>query len=82
MHLVYENVVPNLLKIWEGEVKGSDDRQADFHLSSAQMTELAEDLVKSGRTIPSSVVSLIVSIVSRRFGPLTTGGSLRSIWDR
>jgi hypothetical protein len=30
------------------------------------MTEIAEDLVESGQTIPSAVVSLIESIVSRR----------------
>jgi hypothetical protein len=66
MHLVYEDVVPNMLKIWEGKFKRFDDRGADYQISSAEMEELAENLVKSGRIIPSTVVGFIENIVTRR----------------
>lgn len=54
MHLVWENVVKNLILHWTGEFKGLDNGIESYQLSRAIWAAIGEHTARSGSTIPSA----------------------------
>jgi hypothetical protein len=54
MHLVWENLIPNLLKLWTGEFKELDEGTGSYHLGKSVFEAIGEAAGSSGDTIPSA----------------------------
>ncbi len=53
MHLVWENLMKNLVLLWTGEFKGLDEGSESYHLAPNVWKAIGEATAKSGSTIPS-----------------------------
>ncbi|KAJ3875027.1 hypothetical protein F5051DRAFT_334641 [Lentinula edodes] len=54
MHLVWENLVKNLLKLWSTDFKGLDPGQEDYKFSKTVWEAIGVATAASGSTIPSA----------------------------
>jgi len=54
MHLIWENVVKNLILLWTGEFKGIDEGTGSYHLAPAVWEAIGMATAASGSTIPSA----------------------------
>ncbi|KAJ7017634.1 hypothetical protein C8F04DRAFT_1017428 [Mycena alexandri] len=54
MHLIYENVIKNLVLLWTGAYKGLDEGTGDYQLSSSVWDAIGAATGDSGSTIPSA----------------------------
>jgi hypothetical protein len=62
MHLLFENLVPNLIKLWTGKFKGLDQGTGDYQLSGNDWTTIGRLTGKAARTIPSAFVGTLPNI--------------------
>ncbi|KAF8955507.1 hypothetical protein BDZ97DRAFT_1663982 [Flammula alnicola] len=62
MHLIWENLVKNLVLHWTGEFKGLDEGTESYQLEDKVWEAIGEATAKSGSTIPSSYGSRIPNI--------------------
>jgi hypothetical protein len=62
MHLLFENLVPNLIKHWTGAFKGLGQGTGNYQLSKAHWDEIGRLTVKAARTIPSAFVGTLPNI--------------------
>jgi len=53
MHLIWENVVPNLILLWTGEFKGLDEGVGDYRFPSKVWEAIGAATATAGSTIPS-----------------------------
>lgn len=53
MHLVYENILQNLVLLWTGHFKGIDQGSGTYELVPAVWTAIGDATAASGNTIPS-----------------------------
>lgn len=53
MHLLYENVLKNLMLLWTGDYKGLDSGEEDYEFPSTVWDAIGEASAASGDTIPS-----------------------------
>jgi len=54
MHLIWENLVKNLVFHWTGKFKGLDDGIESYQISKDIWTAIGEATAASGTTIPSA----------------------------
>ena len=54
MHLIWENLIKNLILHWTGEFKGLDDRAESYQLPNAIWEAIGKSTAASGSTIPSA----------------------------
>ena len=54
MHLIWENLIPNLISLWRGEFKKLPLEGEDFVLEKAIFKEVCAASVHAGDTIPAS----------------------------
>jgi hypothetical protein len=53
MHLIWENLIPNLISLWTGEFKGLDEGVGEYQLNPKVWQAIGEATVAAGSTIPS-----------------------------
>lgn len=66
MHLIWENVVKNLILHWTGEFKGLDSGNESYQLSSAIWEAVGEKTVAAGSTIPSAYGPRIPNVATEK----------------
>ena len=66
MHLLFENLIPNLVKHYTGTFKDLDSGDEDYELSKDTWSEICEAGSASGDTIPSSFGSRMPNIETER----------------
>ena len=54
MHLVWEGVVPTLIKLWTGDFKGIDEGKEKYQIDPKEWRQVGSETAASGKTIPSS----------------------------
>ena len=54
MHLIWENLIPNLILLWTGRFKGLDEGQEFYHLGHGVWEAIGEATKNSGSTIPAA----------------------------
>ncbi|KAJ1306455.1 hypothetical protein OPQ81_007458 [Rhizoctonia solani] len=62
MHLLFENLVPNMIKQWTGQFKGLDRGSGNYQMEPEVWAEVGLRTVGIRHTIPSSFVSVIHNI--------------------
>jgi hypothetical protein len=53
MHLIWENLIPNLVLFWTGEFKGLDEGDGDYRLQPKVWQAIGAATAAAGSTIPS-----------------------------
>jgi hypothetical protein len=66
MHLIYQNLLPNLVLHWTGEFKGLDDGNEDYTLPKSVWEAVGEATAQSGATIPSAYGSRVPNLATNR----------------
>lgn len=66
MHLIWENLVKNLILHWTGEFKGLDDGTESYQLSQAIWEGIGASTAAAGSTIPSAYGSRVPNIAKDR----------------
>ena len=66
MHLIFENLIPNLVAHYTGTFKDLDSGVEDYKLSKEVWSEICEAGSASGETIPSSFGSRMPNIETER----------------
>ena len=64
MHLIFENLIPNLICHYTGDFKGLDDGVEDYQLSKSVWEAICGAGMKSGDTIPSCFGACIPNLES------------------
>ena len=54
MHLIYENLIPNLVLLWTGDFKGLDQGSEQYRLDGTVWEAIGKATAESGATIPSA----------------------------
>ncbi|GBE87125.1 hypothetical protein SCP_1003720 [Sparassis crispa] len=54
MHLIWENVIKNLVLLWTGEFKGLDEGNEEYQLHPDMWTAISATTAAAGSTIPSA----------------------------
>jgi hypothetical protein len=62
MHLLYENVVKNLVKLWKGKFKGLDDGTQDYIIPEHIWKQIGEETVAAVKDNPSAFVRSLGNI--------------------
>ena len=57
MHLIWENLIPNLILLWTGKFKGLDEGRESYHLNLGVWEAIGEATKTSGSTIPAAYAS-------------------------
>ena len=57
MHLVWENLIPNLILLWTGKYKGLDEGRESYHLGPGVWEAIGEATKASGGTVPAAYAS-------------------------
>lgn len=66
MHLIWENLIKNLVLLWTGEFKGLDDGREEYILGKAVWEAIATETAVASDTIPSAYGSRIPNIAKDR----------------
>ncbi|KAJ7211543.1 hypothetical protein B0H12DRAFT_1033453 [Mycena haematopus] len=59
MHLPFENIAPNLVKLWSGKYKGLDTGSEDYEISEDVWTEIWAETAAATRHIPADFVRVL-----------------------
>lgn len=62
MHLLFENLVPNMVRHWTGTFKGLDQGTGTYQLSAQQWEDVGRLTARATQTIPSQFVGTIPDI--------------------
>ena len=62
MHLLYENVVKNLIQLWKGKFKELDEGTQDYIIPDHIWKQIGEETVAAVKDIPSAFVRLLGNI--------------------
>jgi hypothetical protein len=62
MHLIWENVIPNLILLWTGNFKALDQGTESYEIPKAVWEAIGEATAASGSTIPSAYGSRVPNI--------------------
>lgn len=65
MHMVFENIIPELVDLWSGDYKGLDEGSGEYALPPSVLNAINEAILISGDTIPSSFGSRVPSLNDR-----------------
>jgi hypothetical protein len=66
MHLLLENVVPGLVKLWTGHFKDLDEGTGNYELAPHIWEEIGQETVNAVKTIPASFVRVLGNIAENR----------------
>lgn len=66
MHLIWENLIPNLVLHWTGEFKGLDSGKESYHISRAIWEAIGEKTAAAGSTIPSAYGPRVPNIATEK----------------
>ena len=66
MHMVFENLLPNLVLHWTGEFKGLDDGDEEYQLPRTVWEAVGLDTARAGDTIPSAYGGRVPNIESKK----------------
>ncbi|KAJ7042829.1 hypothetical protein C8F04DRAFT_1029722 [Mycena alexandri] len=66
MHLIWENLVKNLILLWTGEFKGLDEGEGEYELFKAIWEAIASRSSAAADTIPSAYGSRVPNIAKDR----------------
>ncbi|KAF7328599.1 hypothetical protein MSAN_02480800 [Mycena sanguinolenta] len=66
MHLIWENLIKNLVLLWTGDFKGLNDGREEYQLSKAIWESIAAETAAASDTIPSAYGSRIPNIAKDR----------------
>jgi hypothetical protein len=66
MHLLFENLTPNMIKHWTGQFKGLDEGTGNYKIAPEAWTEVRKMTAQACCTVPSSFVSFIPDIAQDR----------------
>ncbi|KAJ7780645.1 hypothetical protein DFH07DRAFT_729285 [Mycena maculata] len=66
MHLIWENLIKNLILLWTGEFKGLDEGDGQYELAKAIWEAIASRTSAAGDTIPSAYGSRVPNIAKDR----------------
>ncbi|KAJ3536499.1 hypothetical protein NMY22_g6010 [Coprinellus aureogranulatus] len=77
MHLIFENLVPNLIELWSGEFKGMDHTGEAYVLDKSVWKAIGEATAKSGDTIPASFGARPKNFVKEK---LSSTAETKSFW--
>jgi hypothetical protein len=67
MHLIWENLIPNLVRLWTGSFKDLGGSENDFEIPSNIWTEIGRATAESGRTCPSQFGKRVPDIAERLY---------------
>ncbi|KAG8693758.1 hypothetical protein FRC11_002690, partial [Ceratobasidium sp. 423] len=62
MHLLFENLVPNMIRLWTGKFKGLDQGTGDYELDPDDWAEIGRLTTQATKTIPSAFVGTLPDI--------------------
>lgn len=62
MHLLYENLVPNMIRHWTGDFKGLGQGTGDYELSRQAWADIGRLTSEAARTIPAAFVGTLPNI--------------------
>ncbi|EUC56942.1 transposase family Tnp2 protein [Rhizoctonia solani AG-3 Rhs1AP] len=62
MHLLFENLVPNMIRHWTGGFKGLDQGTGDYEIPGNEWAEVGRLTARAGKTIPSAFVGTLPNI--------------------
>ncbi|KAK1223587.1 hypothetical protein PQX77_013537 [Marasmius sp. AFHP31] len=66
MHLIWENVLKNLVLLWTGEFKGLDSGKEDYQFSKEVWKAIGKATAESGAYIPSAYGSRVPDIANEK----------------
>jgi hypothetical protein len=66
MHLLFENLVPNMIRHWTGEFKGLDEGTGTYQLAPLEWESVGKLTAQATRTIPSAFVGTLPNIATDR----------------
>src|ERR1700733_177505 len=66
MHLIWENLIPNLILFWTGEFKGLDEGVEEYQLQPKVWQAISAATAASGSTIPSAFGARLPNPTTRR----------------
>ncbi|KAJ2913165.1 hypothetical protein MD484_g7253, partial [Candolleomyces efflorescens] len=66
MHLLLENVIPNLLDLWMGRYKGLDMGTGDYEIPLSIWNKIAEESVNATEHIPAEFTRVIPHLITQR----------------
>ena len=68
MHLIFENLVPNLIRHYTGDFKGLDTGTESYELPKSVWDAIGDTAAQSGDTIPSDFGAQMPNIYTERLG--------------
>ena len=74
MHLIFKNLVPNLIWHYMGDFKGLDTGTESYELPKSVWDTIGDTAAQSGDTIPSDFGAQMPNIYMEQSGMTATGG--------
>ena len=71
MHLIWENLIKNLVLLWTGEFKGLDEGDEVYELDKTVWEAIGEGTTASGSTIPSAYGACVPNVAQDKSGCTT-----------
>ena len=68
MHLIWENLIKNLVLLWTGEFKGLDEGNEVYELDKTVWEAIGEGTTASGSTIPSAYGARVPNVAQDKSG--------------
>jgi hypothetical protein len=66
MHLIWANLIPNLIHFWTGEFKKNSHDNEGYVLAPTVWEAIGEATVKAGKTIPAAFGARVPNIASEK----------------
>jgi hypothetical protein len=66
MHLIWENLIPNLVLLWTGEFKGLDEGSEEYEFMPKVWQAIAAAGAATGSTIPSSFGARVPNLATNK----------------
>jgi hypothetical protein len=79
MHLIWENLIPNLILLWTNEFKGLKEGAVKYTIDSAIWTAVGRDTAAAGSTIPGAFGARVPDLAK---GGSQISAEMYSIWTQ
>jgi len=77
MHLIWANLIPNLIRFWTGEFKKISHDNEGYVLALTVWEAIGEATMKAGKTIPAAFGARVLNIASEKVQMIA---ETHSIW--
>ena len=67
MHLIWENLIPNLIEFWTGTFKDLDHQDKDYYIEPHIWNEIGASTAACRATIPAAFGAAVPNIATKRF---------------